>query len=210
MARWGPGMHSKPASNRPGHHEGAPVSMREVGRCRNEPCRQLDLLWEDGYCSAGCREQATGCEVPGCTCAGGCRTQTTPGDQPPTPGGSRMTDPVRVGELVPGVLAEVVDRAGHGYQRWAEQVAQAGYCHHPIRLTGRTMHVDRPTGEVREVYDTAAGARRGAAHRLRQPARVALPVVAATYRADAYQLWPPGWTAARASPTPSPGIRGCS
>ena len=34
-----------------------------------------------------------------------------------------MTDPVRVGELLPGVLAEVVDRAGHGYERWAEQVA---------------------------------------------------------------------------------------
>jgi hypothetical protein len=48
-----------------------------------------------------------------------------------------MTEPVRVGELLPGVIGEVVDRAGHGYQRWAELVAQAGYCHHPIRLAGR-------------------------------------------------------------------------
>ena len=45
-----------------------------------------------------------------------------------------MTEPVRVGEVLPGVLAEVVERAGHGYDRWAELVAQAGYCHHPIRL----------------------------------------------------------------------------
>ena len=45
-----------------------------------------------------------------------------------------MTEPVRVGELLPGVLAEVVDRAGHGYDRWAEQVAPAGYCAHPVRL----------------------------------------------------------------------------
>jgi hypothetical protein len=51
-----------------------------------------------------------------------------------------MTDPVRVGELLPGVLAEVVDRAGHGYARWAEQVAATGYLHpskddHPQLLT---------------------------------------------------------------------------
>jgi hypothetical protein len=99
-----------------------------------------------------------------------------------------MTDPVRVGELLPGVLAEVVDRAGHGYQRWAELVAQAGYCHHPIRLAGRVEHADRQTGEVRTVYDSG-----------REPDGVLLkacgtrresrcPSCAATYRADAYQL----------------------
>jgi hypothetical protein len=99
-----------------------------------------------------------------------------------------MTDPVRVSELLPGVLAEVVDRAGHGYARWAEQVAQAGYCHHPIRLAGRVEHADRQSGEVRTVYDTE-----------REPDGVLLkgcgtrresrcPSCAATYRADAYQL----------------------
>jgi hypothetical protein len=41
------------------------------------------------------------------------------------------------------VLAEVVDRAGQGYDRWMELVAQAGYCHHPIRLAGRVEHADR-------------------------------------------------------------------
>jgi hypothetical protein len=99
-----------------------------------------------------------------------------------------MTDPARVGELLPGVLAEVVDRAGHSYERWAELVAQAGYCHHPIRLAGRVEHADRQTGEVRQVYDTA-----------REPDGVLLkacgtrresrcPSCAAVYRADAYQL----------------------
>ena len=53
-----------------------------------------------------------------------------------------MTEPVRVGELLPGVLGEVVERAGHGYARWAELVAQAGYCHHPIRLAGRVEQAD--------------------------------------------------------------------
>src|SRR4029453_17901801 len=66
-----------------------------------------------------------------------------------------MSEPVQGGELLPGVLAEVVERAGHGYARWVELVAQAGYCHHPIRLAGRVEHADRQTGEVRQVY--AAG-----------------------------------------------------
>src|SRR5215208_2368022 len=99
-----------------------------------------------------------------------------------------MTEPVRVGELLPGVLGEVVDRAGHGYARWAELVAQAGYCHHPIRLAGRVEQADRQTGEVRTVYDSerepdgvllkACGTRRESR----------CPSCAATYRADAYQL----------------------
>jgi hypothetical protein len=99
-----------------------------------------------------------------------------------------MTEPARVGDVLPGVLAEVIDRAGHGYERWAELVAQAGYCHHPIRLAGRVEQADRQTGEVRTVYDSerepdgvllkACGTRRESR----------CPSCAATYRADAYQL----------------------
>ena len=99
-----------------------------------------------------------------------------------------MTDPARVGDVLPGVLAEVVDRAGQGYERWAELVAQAGYCHHPIRLAGRVEQADRQTGEVRQVYDSerepdgvllkACGTRRESR----------CPSCAAVYRADAYQL----------------------
>jgi hypothetical protein len=99
-----------------------------------------------------------------------------------------MTDPACIGELLPGVLGEVVDRAGRSYERWAELVAQAGYCHHPIRLAGRVDQADRQTGEVRQVYDSerepdgvllkACGTRRESR----------CPSCAATYRADAYQL----------------------
>jgi hypothetical protein len=99
-----------------------------------------------------------------------------------------VTELARVGELLPGVLGELVERAGHGYERWAELVAQAGYCHHPIRLAGRVDHADRTTGEVRQVYDSdrepdgvllkACGTRRESR----------CPSCAATYRADAYQL----------------------
>ena len=99
-----------------------------------------------------------------------------------------MSEPTRVGEVVPGVLAEVIERAGHGYDRWMELVSQAGYCLHPIRLAGRVEHADRQTGEVRQVYDSG-----------REPDGVLLkacgtrresrcPSCAATYRADAYQL----------------------
>jgi hypothetical protein len=99
-----------------------------------------------------------------------------------------MTEPVQVGELLPEVVAEVVDRARHGYDRWAELVAQAGYCHHPIRLAGRVEQADAATGELRTTYDSdrepdgvllkACGTRRESR----------CPSCAAVYRADAYQL----------------------
>jgi hypothetical protein len=41
-----------------------------LGQCKNDVCRQNDLLLEDGYCSDDCREAATGCTVPGCGCRG--------------------------------------------------------------------------------------------------------------------------------------------
>jgi hypothetical protein len=63
------------------------MSMREVGTCRNEPCRQLDLVWEDRYCCDSCREEATGCDVPFCGCAGG-SSPTTLSDPPSTQAGS--------------------------------------------------------------------------------------------------------------------------
>jgi hypothetical protein len=64
------------------------MSMREVGTCGHDSCRQLSLLWEDGYCCDDCREEATGCPVPFCTCADG-RGTLVPTDQPVT--GDRST-----------------------------------------------------------------------------------------------------------------------
>jgi hypothetical protein len=87
------------------------------------------------------------------------------------------------------VAQDLVARAtGPQLDRWQEQVAATGYCAHPIRLSGRTMHVDRATGEVREVYDTAdePDAVLLTACGNRRESRC--PSCAATYRADAYQL----------------------
>jgi len=99
-----------------------------------------------------------------------------------------MTDPVRVGELLPGVLAEVVDRAGHGYERWAEQVAATGYCTHPVRLRGRIEHADPVTGAVRTVYSTDrepdATLLKGCGNRRAS----VCPSCSATYQGDQFQL----------------------
>jgi hypothetical protein len=99
-----------------------------------------------------------------------------------------MTEPIQVGELLPGVLQEVLDRAGRGYDRWMELVAQTGYCVHPVRLRGAVEHADPETGEVRTVYSTdrepdttllkACGNRRASL----------CPSCSATYQADQFQL----------------------
>jgi hypothetical protein len=99
-----------------------------------------------------------------------------------------MTEPVRVGELLPGVLQEVIARAGPGYDRWMEQVAQTGYCAHPVRLRGTVEHADAATGDTRTVYSTdrepdatllkACGNRRAAV----------CPSCSATYQADQFHL----------------------
>jgi hypothetical protein len=99
-----------------------------------------------------------------------------------------MTEPVLVGELLPGVLQEVIDRAGPDYERWSEQVAATGYCAHPIRLRGTVDHANRDTGEVRTIYDTerepdatllkACGNRRVSV----------CPSCSATYQADQFHL----------------------
>jgi hypothetical protein len=99
-----------------------------------------------------------------------------------------MTEPVLVGELLPGVLQEIIDRAGPGYDRWAEQVAATGYCVHPVRLRGRVEHADAATGELRTVYSTdrepdatllkACGNRRASV----------CPSCSATYQADQFHL----------------------
>jgi hypothetical protein len=99
-----------------------------------------------------------------------------------------MTEPVLVRELLPGVVQEVIDRAGPDYARWAEQVAATGYCTHPVRLRGRVDHADPQTGEVRTAYATdrepdatllkACGNRRVSV----------CPSCSATYQADSFQL----------------------
>jgi hypothetical protein len=99
-----------------------------------------------------------------------------------------VSEPIQVGELLPGVLQEVIDRAGPGYQRWAQQVAATGYCAHPVRLRGRVDHADRATGEIHTVYSTdrepdatllkACGNRRVSV----------CPSCSATYQADQFHL----------------------
>ncbi len=99
-----------------------------------------------------------------------------------------MTEPIQVGELLPGVLQEVIARAGPGYERWAEQVAATGHCAHPVRLRGRVEHADPQTGEVRTVYSTE---REPDATLLKACGNRRVSVCSscsATYQADQFQL----------------------
>jgi hypothetical protein len=99
-----------------------------------------------------------------------------------------MTEPVWVGEVLPEVVAEAIVRAGPGYDRWMQLVAQTGYCAHPVRLRGQVEQADPQTGEVRSVYSTdrepdatllkACGNRRVSV----------CPSCSATYQADSFQL----------------------
>jgi hypothetical protein len=92
----------------------------------------------------------------------------------------------RAGYALAGVVARAADRAE--YARWAEQVAGAGYCRQPVRLSGEVEHADTSSGELRGYYSTdiepdgvilkACGTRR--ASRCEPCSR--------TYRYDAYQL----------------------
>src|SRR5215216_5473186 len=112
-----------------------------------------------------------------------------------------MTEPVRVGEVLPEVVAEAIARAGPGYDRWMEQVTQTGYCAHPVRLRGQVEQADPQTGEVRGAYSTdrepdatllkACGNRR---------ASVCPPARPPT-RPTASSSWPPASEAARACPS---------
>lgn len=52
--------------------------------------------------------------------------------------------------------AQVLERAANDFDRWEAQVRGANHCYHPVRLQGRVRQMDVASGEVREVYSTAA------------------------------------------------------
>jgi hypothetical protein len=117
-----------------------------------------------------------------------------------------MTEPMAVGELLPGVLQEVIDRAGPGYDRWVEQVAATGYCAHPVRLRGRVEQADSQTGEIRTVYSTE---REPDVTAVTGECRSAPPAQPPT-RPTAFSSWLLAYGAAKVFPRPWPAIRGCS
>ena len=113
-----------------------------------------------------------------------------------------MTEPMAVGELLPGVLQEAIDRARPDSDPWMEQVAATGYCAHPVPLRGTVEHADPATGEVRTVYSTdrepdatllkACGNRRVSV----------CPSCSATTRPTASSSWLLAYEAAKVFPRP--------
>ena len=46
--------------------------------------------------------------------------------------------------------------SGDDFARWEAQVAATGNCANPVRLRGRIDAIDRATGEIAPIYDTAS------------------------------------------------------
>jgi Replication initiator protein, pSAM2 len=99
-----------------------------------------------------------------------------------------VTEPTHVGALLPGVLQEVIDRAGPGYDRWMEQIAATGYCAHPVRLRGTVEHADAETGEVRTVYSTDREPDATLLKACGNGRASVCPSCSATYQADQFHL----------------------
>ena len=88
-----------------------------------------------------------------------------------------------------GVVGEVVARAADpAYERWAEQVAHAGYCLRPVRLAGRVEAADTGTGALRPVYATDDEPDGTVLKACGQRRESVCPSCSAVYRADAWQL----------------------
>ena len=69
------------------------------------------------------------------------------------------------------------------------QLERTGHCIHPIRLRGRIDALDKATGELRPVYDTATAEPGGVLHVACGNRREAVcPPCSAVYKRDARQL----------------------
>jgi hypothetical protein len=74
-----------------------------------------------------------------------------------------VTVPVATGTLAgdgpesPASAGELLDLASHeDFARWEAQLAATGNCANPVRLRGRVDAIDRATGEIASLYDTAS------------------------------------------------------
>ncbi len=85
------------------------------------------------------------------------------------------------------LIWEVIERA-QDHDRWMEQVAHTGYCHHPIRIQGSIRQVDKDSGEIREVYSTDNEVDQTLLLRCGNRRESRCASCATVYRADAYQL----------------------
>ena len=86
------------------------------------------------------------------------------------------------------------------FKAWERQLATTGHCSHPIRLTGRIEAIDRATGEIAPVYDTAREPR-GVLHVACGNRRESVcPACSAIYKRDARQLVRAGMSGGKGIP----------
>lgn len=104
-----------------------------------------------------------------------------------------MSDPVRIGQLLGPVLAEL--REDNSLDRWIDQVRSLRGCTAPIHLAGERCRVDASTGEILSTYSTEENEPRGALLVRCKNRRVSVCASCSEeYRADAYQLIKAGIT----------------
>src|SRR5438552_13554741 len=89
---------------------------------------------------------------------------------------------------------------GDDFARWEQQLAATGNCANPVRLHGRIDAIDRATGEIATIYDTA-----------NEPGRVMripcgnrrehiCPACSEVYKGDARQIIRSGLTGGKGFP----------
>jgi hypothetical protein len=93
-----------------------------------------------------------------------------------------------VGALSPRLVSELVHRTANDGERWLDQVAHAGHCCRPIRLSGSVRHADKRTGEVRLAYTTASEPDGVLLVRCGNRREAVCPSCGAERKGDAFQL----------------------
>jgi hypothetical protein len=103
--------------------------------------------------------------------------------------------PAGIAPPTPEQAAAIAARtAAPDFALWERELAQLGCCANPVHLRGTVAHLDRATGELREVFTTTD--RAGGTLRVRCGSRLAAkcPACAWTYQQDAFHLLRAGLT----------------
>jgi hypothetical protein len=107
------------------------------------------------------------------------------------PWSGRMTAPVPVGEILPGVLLSLAAAARltpAQLSAWLAEAERTGWCRRPIHVVGESVTVHVPTGEVLHRYSTDDEPLGRLAIRCGTRRESRCPPCSSTYKADAFHI----------------------
>jgi Replication initiator protein, pSAM2 len=102
-----------------------------------------------------------------------------------------MSDPARVGEILPGVLADLAHAARltpAQLAAWLAEVERTGGCRNPVHIVGERLTVDTQSGEVLHRYSTDDEPLGRLALRCGTRRESRCPPCSKTYKADAFHI----------------------